>query len=106
MVPLDGRGGPAVQPGPAELGQALVQGVPDQVVREPDPARRGLGQQPGEQPSLDRVQQHVLPCPGHVGEYVDAGLGTEHRGLAEDGLRDRGQPGDPALQHLTHTGWH
>ncbi len=69
-MPLDRLAGPGVQPGAAQPGQAVVEGVADQDVGEPDPAWSWLGHQAGEQPGLDGVQQHMLLGAGHVTEHV------------------------------------
>ena len=104
VMPFDGLGGAGVQPGAAQPGQAVVEGVADQGVGEPDPACAGFGHQAGEQPGLDRVQQHVLLGAGDVGEHVSVGLGADHRCLPQDGLGGGREPGDPALQDFAHSG--
>jgi len=90
-MPLDRLAGPGVQPGAAQPGQAVVEGVADQDVGEPDPAWSWLGHQAGEQPGLDGAQQHMLLGAGHVRHQFQARRGEPFRRRRERHAR-RGSP--------------
>jgi hypothetical protein len=100
MQLLDGRGHPGVQAAAPQPRQAAVQGVTGQHVGEPDPARRRLGEQTGDQAGLQRVQHRRLAGPGRPHQHLDVGVPADHGGQAQHRHRRRGQPGQPSPQHV------
>jgi len=92
---FDRLGAPGMQPGSAQPGQALVQSVADQRMREADPAWSWLDHQAGEKPGLDGVGEHVFLGSGNVAEHVGIGLRAQDRCLPENRLGAGRQPGDP-----------
>jgi hypothetical protein len=71
-------------------------------VHEPDAARRGLGQQPGDDTGLEPGDDAILVGIGRVHEHLDVGFLTHGCGEAQDRHGGRGQPGQAPPEHVPH----
>ena len=96
-------GDPAVHPGAAQLGQVGVQGVAHQRVREADPARRRLAEQPGDHAGLQRVEDaRPRRCRRRATSTSTSASRPDHRGQSQHRHRRLGQPGEAAAQHVAY----
>ena len=75
-------------------------------MHEPDPTRRGLGQQPGDDAGLEPGDDAVLVGIGRVHEHLDIGFLAHGGGEAQDGHGGRGQPGQAPSEHVPHAFGH
>ena len=96
----DGRADPRVHAGQPQLGQVRVHGVTHERVHEPDASRPRLGQQPGDDASLEPGYDAILVGIGRVHEHLDLGFLTHRGGEAQDRHGGRGQPGQAPPEHI------
>ena len=96
------RGDPGVHPGAAQLGQVGVQGVADQRVGEPDPARAGSVSSPATTPASSASRRASSSVSAARDQHVHVGLPAHHRGQPQHRHGRLGQPGQPAAQHVAH----
>ena len=67
---------------------------------EPDAPRPGLGQQPGDDASLEPGDDAILVGIGRVHEHLDIGFLTHRGGEAQHRHGGRGQPGQAPPEHV------
>ena len=92
----------AVQPPPPGGRQAVLDRLPDQVVGEPVSVRPVLGQQPGLQRRLHRLQHLLVVTAGDLGQQRVRHDLARHRGDRQQFLGRTGQGGHPLADDLRH----